>query len=84
MEGRRRRIQTPAGEFECEVIPYRTTAEHWNEYLLDDGTIVRLKPVVTEVLRVEGQYDQSGNPAYIIQSTNVTAVDAPDSLRQGG
>lgn len=66
------------------MIPYRTNVEHWNEYLLDDGTVLRLKPVVTEVLRVEGEYDAHGNPGYIVQSTNVTAVDAPDELRRQG
>lgn len=81
----KRRIRLPNGEeIEAEVIGFRANMEHWNEYFLDDRTVLRLKPVVTEVLRVEGQYDANGNPAYIIQSTNVTAVDAPEELRQGG
>jgi hypothetical protein len=85
MPGGKRKITLPTGEeVEADVIGYRANVEHWNEYLLDDGTVVRLKPVVTEVLRLEGQYDQHGNPGYIIQSTNVTAVDAPEELRRGG
>lgn len=83
MPGGKRRITLPNGEqIEADVIGYRANAEHWNEYLLDDGTVLRLKPVVTEILRVEGQYDQNGNPGYIVQATNVTAVDAPDELRR--
>jgi hypothetical protein len=85
MPGGKRRIKLPNGvEIEAEVIGFRSNAEHWNEYLLDDHTVVRLKPVVTEILRVEGQYDANGNPAYMIQSTNVTAVDAPEELRRQG
>jgi hypothetical protein len=85
MPGGKRKITLPNGEeIEADVIGFRSTAEHFNEYLLDDGTVIRLKPVVTEVIRIEGQYDPMGNPAYIIQSTNVTAVDAPDELRRGG
>ena len=81
----KRRIQLPNGqEVEVEPIGFRSNAEHWNEYLLDDGTVVKLKPVVTDILRVEGEYDANGNPAYIIQSTNVTAVDAPEQLRRQG
>lgn len=85
MPGGKRKITLPTGEIlEADVIGYRANAEHWNEYLLDDGTVIRMKPVVTEILRMEGQYDPQGNPAYMINSTNVTAVDAPEELRRGG
>lgn len=63
-------------------MTFQTHGEHWNEYLIDDGSLLKLKPVVTEVLRVEGQYDAAGNPAYLVQSTNVVAVDAPEELRR--
>ncbi len=81
---RTRKLQAPDGsEAEAEVVGNRATGEHWNEYLLDDGTVVRLKPIVTEVLRVIGQYDNEGNPLYIVSATNVIAVDAPDEIRRG-
>ena len=83
-DGRPRKIPLPNGEeADAESIGYRSNQEHWNVYLLDDGTVLRLKPVVTEVLRVEGQYDHMGNPAYVIQSTNVVVVDSPDDLKRG-
>jgi hypothetical protein len=82
---RTRRINLPDGsEAEATVMTFQTHGEHWNEYLVDDGSLLRLKPVVTEILRVEGQYDPAGNPAYVVQSTNVVAVDAPDELRRPG
>jgi hypothetical protein len=82
---RKRKIQGPDGaEIEAEVLSFQSHGEHWNEYVVDDGTLLRLKPVVTEVMRLEGQYDQHGNPVYIVQSTNVLSVDAPDELKRGG
>lgn len=73
------------GEYiEGTVVPYRSGSEHWNEYLLDDGTVVRVKLVATEMIRLDGQYDQEGNPAYVVQSTNVTHVSAPDNLKAKG
>lgn len=83
MPGGKRKIPLPDGsEVEADVIGFRTNAEHFNEYLLEDKTVIRLKPVVTEVLRIEGQFDAMGNPMYLVQSTNVVAVDAPDELRR--
>lgn len=68
---------------EAEIISFRGDVEHWNEYLLDDGSVVRMKAVVTEIVRIEGQYDQEGNPAYMVFSTNVTHVFSPEGLKKG-
>lgn len=82
---RTRKVPFPDGTAgEAEVLGFRSTGEHWNEYLVDDGTVLRMKLVVTEVLRVQDQHDQAGNPVYLVQSTNVLAVDAPEELRQQG
>jgi hypothetical protein len=80
---RTRKFRQPDGEeVEAEVVPFRTTAEYWNEYLLDDGTVFRIKLVVTEIARVKGVYDAKGDPVYAATHTQVTAVDAPDVLRR--
>ena len=80
---RMRRVPLADGtEGDAEVVGFRASGEHWNEYLLDDRTVLKLKLVVTDVVRVDGQYDQAGNPVYVVQSTNVLAVDAPDELRR--
>lgn len=63
-------------------VGFRSSGEHWNEYLADDGALIRVKLVATEVLRVDGIYDAEGNPAYIVKSTNVTNVSVPEELRR--
>jgi hypothetical protein len=67
---------------EVTEVGFRSSGEHWNEYLADDGTVIRIKLVVTEVLRVDGAYDDEGNPGYLVKSTNVTNISAPDDLRR--
>ena len=79
---RTRRVPLPdGGEGDAVVLGFQSHGEHWNEYLVDDGSLIKMKLVVTEVLRVEGHYDATGNPLYIVQSTNVVAVDVPEELR---
>jgi hypothetical protein len=83
MPTRRRKVRGPDGrEFEALEMPFQVGTENWNEYFCDDGSVVRLKPVVTEIFRVEGQYDQMGNPVYVVNSTNVVVVSAPEELRR--
>jgi hypothetical protein len=69
-------------EVEAEVVGFRATGEHWNEYLLDDGTVFRIKLVLTEISRLEDRYDANGDPVYAASHTQVTAVDVPESLRR--
>jgi hypothetical protein len=70
------------GEVDAEQVGFRPVQEFWNEYHLDDGSTLRLKLVVTTVLRVPDMFDAEGNPAYLVNSTNVMAVDAPEDLRK--
>lgn len=80
---RTRKIRTPDGrEVEATVRTFRTESEHFNEYLVDDNTVIKLKVVVTEILRAEGEYADDGNPAYLVRTQNVVAVDAPDEIRK--
>lgn len=80
---RKRRLQIPGqGEIEVTEVGFRSSGEHWNEYLVDDGTVIRVKLVATEILRQDDVYDAEGNPGYIVKSANVTNVSAPENLRR--
>ena len=79
---RKKKILGPQGEIEVTEVGYRTSGEFWNEYLTDDGSVVRVKLVVTDIVRVDGQYDPQGQPAYLVQSSSVVAVSAPEELRK--
>ncbi len=57
-------------------VGFRATGEYWNENLLDDGTVARLKLVATHFYRLEGEKDPKGQPAYLIESSNVVAISA--------
>jgi len=82
---RKRKLRTADGrEVDATVLTFRTNSENFNEYLLDDNTVIKLKVVVTEVMRLEGEYDSMGNPSYFVQSTNVVSVDASDNMRREG
>jgi hypothetical protein len=70
------------GEVEADQVEFRPLQEFWNEYHLDDGSTLRLKLVVTAVYRIPDQFDAEGNPTYLVNSTNVMAVDAPEDLRK--
>lgn len=57
-------------------------SEYFNQYFLEDGTVLKMKLVATKVFRLDGRYDQEGNPVYFVQSTNVLSVDSPEQLKK--
>lgn len=70
------------GEVDATEIEFQIRKEDWNEYQLMDGTTIKMKLVVSEIFRIEGVYDDEGNPAYQIKSTNLPVVKSPDALKR--
>ena len=82
---RKKKVPGPDGQMvEGTELSFQSGGEHWNEYMVDDGSVIRLKTIVTDVVRIDGMFDQQGNPIYLVQSTNVMAVSAPEKLKRQG
>ena len=71
------KIQYAGREVEAVPVDVNQTSEKWNEYLLEDGTVLKMKLILKKVMRVENEFDAEGNPVYVMQTTNVTAVTSP-------
>ena len=68
-------------QVEAEQVDFEARAEPWATYELGDGTILKFRAIVTAVMRIEGEFDQGGNPIYVISSQNVVQANAPKKLR---
>jgi hypothetical protein len=82
MDERRRKVQFGKEMVDATVMSVQEGGEHWNEYLLGDGSVIRMKTVVTEVLRLDGKFDPEGNPIYILKSANVVHVSPSERARR--
>jgi hypothetical protein len=84
MADRKTRVQlVPGGPMVDGVeVSVDESSEKWSEYKLEDGTTIRLKQVLMEVIRT-GQYGPDGSPLYAIKAQPVLAiVDVPDKLKR--
>ncbi len=84
MDERRRKVRIGEKDVDALEMPFQNIAEHWNEYLLHDGSVLRLKSVVTDILRLENVFDAEGTPQYLIKSAQVVAVSASERARKPG
>jgi hypothetical protein len=49
---------------------------------LEDGTVIRAKGVLLDVKKMIGQYNQDGEPVYVLQLTLVNQARVPDRLKK--
>lgn len=69
-------------QVQATPVDVNQSGERWNEYFLEDGTVLKMKLVLKKVFKVEGEFDEEGNPVYVMQSTNVTSVSAPGDSKK--
>ena len=67
------KVQYQGRQVEGEPVDFLTRKEDFNEYQLTDGKILKIKMVVTRIIRLEEEKAPDGNPIYFIQSQNVVA-----------
>lgn len=85
MAERKLKVQlVPGGpSLDAVEISVDDSSEKWSEYKLSDGSRIRVKQVLMEVSRVDGQFDQEGNPLYVIKAQPVMAIlEVPDKLKK--
>lgn len=81
---RKVRVPLPNGQMVDGLdVPVFDSDEKWANITLEDGTVFRLKTIVSSAVRIEGQWDAEGNPLYFIKSSPAVAiVSVPDELRR--
>lgn len=72
-------MKVPLGNelVEGRDVSYNTLREEWNEYLVEDGTTIRLRLIVKRIVRTDKD-DPNGKPIYVVESTNVLDVRTPE------
>jgi hypothetical protein len=64
-------------------VPFKAVSEAWSDYLLEDGTTLRVKPVPVEFYRAVDRYDADGNPSYYVRTqTILLPTGVPTGLRK--
>jgi len=64
-----------------EEIPFEAKAETWNQYELADGSRLKVKYVMLDVIRLE-EYSDNGDPIYMIRGQQIIGVEVPENLKR--
>ena len=83
MAERKIKVNLPGtGPVEATLVQIIESVDRWTEVKLDDGSLLRIKPVVVSVARIDGKYDPEGNPLYVLQANQVMTAICPEHLLQ--
>lgn len=70
-------FRNPDGSTSQEVgtlMEVTDSKEPWSEYTLEDGTKIRLKQTLVNVIRLDGRKNQNGESVYSIQSQPTISI----------
>lgn len=56
-----------------------TGSEEWNTYNLEDGSRLRVKSVVAEIVRLE-EFREDGEPIYAFTTKQISSTEVPEEL----
>ena len=70
----------PKGKMEPRDVV--ESKEGWSEYILADGSKIRIKGVLLDAKRAVNQFNPEGDPIYVMQITMVQQLVAPDKLKK--
>lgn len=56
-------------------LRFDAKSEPWTEYLLEDGTVVRVRVIMVRANRREGQFNDHGAPVYDLEMQQIMHVD---------
>lgn len=77
----RRKVRFQGQEVWGEDVEFEAEHEGFNTYLLHDGTKLKMKSVVSEVLKLDLR-NAEGEPIYVLKSANIVTAIVPESLKQ--
>jgi hypothetical protein len=78
-----KRVELKVGDKTVDgtLVDFETVREEYNSYKLSDGSTIRMKTVVTNIIRTD-EFTPTGEPIYIVNSQNVLVADVPDGLKK--
>jgi hypothetical protein len=79
-----RSLMAPPGQISGRRIPLKVkkTSEHWSEYILEDGATLRFRPVLIEISRVQGKFNDAGDPIYEFKVGQLVDTKVPPKLKK--
>lgn len=80
------RVYSPQ-ELQASIIQnevrFVTVSQDWNEYVVDDGTRIKIQPMIMKVSKTS-KFDAHGEPTYLVDTQATVQIQPPRSQLPSG
>jgi len=76
MADKTRKLRVFDNDVDVVDVAFDPVAEYFNEYRLEDGSVIKVKAVATSIMRVHNQFTLEGTPVYIVITSPAVRVTA--------
>lgn len=76
-----KKYQLKGREVLGQAVDFEAKGEAWSSYALEDGTVLKIKTVLLDVVRLE-EYNENGDPVYQCTAHQIVGVVVPDELKR--
>jgi hypothetical protein len=74
MPEQKRKMAILGAEMDMIDVPIKKATEFFNEYELEDGSVLKVKSVATSILRFHDQFTPDGRPLYLVLTSPAVSV----------
>jgi len=82
MAERKTKVVHQGQEYEAMDVPIKKVEESVATYELEDGTVLRMRTVLLNALRIDELRNKQGEPTYVVKSQNVVSANVADAHRK--
>ncbi len=84
MDKNKVRVPWKGKDVEGIRLKFKTKEEDWSHYETEDGSTVKMKTVVSDIIRLLKEQKEDGEPIYLVKSTNILEVETAEHLKKPG
>jgi hypothetical protein len=74
-------IEFEGERVDAQEVSFEVEQEPFNTYRLEDGTVVKIKTILTRALRLN-KYKDDGDPVYVINAGTLVTTIVPEKLKR--
>lgn len=83
MAGPRKKIvEWQGNQVEGTIVLVENQVENPSTYNLEDGTQIRMRTVLMEVIRLDGHFNADGDTIYLLKHQNLLTTNVPEKYRR--
>ncbi|MGO9230157.1 MAG: hypothetical protein ACLQKA_13250 [Bryobacteraceae bacterium] len=64
-----------------QSVEFTAKSENWQQYELEDGSQLKVKIVLLDVVRLD-EYSDNGDPVYQLAAQQLIGIQVPDELKK--